>query len=138
VPEHRQASPPPVRWDANRACLIFDWSSVLGHDCELVISSWQDGLTATTNADGQVESIDLFTIGDWLLRLDDAPIRSWMASFPDDLGAGLLALPDDRLALLALAISVDAAKDLLVANPPALGWPYLSSDVPKRVGVMGL
>lgn len=96
---------------------VIDWSPMLGFDCQLILGSWDQGLTAVTNTADGVESLDLCNLGDWLLENPSEPIKNWRDTIPKDILAALNQVPDRRLELLQWAQANPYARDLLCSTP---------------------
>ena len=111
----------PVSWDEQCEQLVIDWSSLLGHPCELRVNAWSRDLSTVAFSDDELITSRLSEVGDWLFYMDDPAISQWRASIPPTVLTSLQQLPDNRAIAAELAVHSIAAKELLESNP-TLMW----------------
>ncbi|EHQ58026.1 hypothetical protein OMB55_00017700 [gamma proteobacterium HIMB55] len=108
--------------------LHIDWTSMIGHPCELVIDTWDDGLSVVAcTADGQM-SLELSAVGDWLLNLEEAAVSEWLGFVPPGLRQSVMSLPSNRAALLQAASENKTVAELLISNPVLL-WRLVDEEI---------
>ena len=108
--------------------LIVDWSQAIGHECSLELKGWSDGLCASVIRGAEIEPILLTEIGDWLFEVDDPAVKTWKQTFPQQLQAGLGAIPSQRCTAIFLAATHEKVFDLLATNPLLL-WLLIERGV---------
>ena len=133
-PKNKDGAIKKIHWCETHKRLEIDWTETLGYPCQLIINSWEQGLSWYTALADETHQPMLFAEpGLNLIANTSSPaIQQWQATIPEDLIHNLRPFRLWGYSLLQMAKQWPEMADLLRSNP-ILVWLTIEHMVAHKI-----